>query len=64
MKFLLQKIIDQEFEEGHEYRLDKKSLVRLIDRLVKEGQIKSIKTMIECGTGLKEVRHFVHSVIK
>ncbi|KAI0233752.1 General transcription factor 3C polypeptide 1 [Lamellibrachia satsuma] len=49
------KIIDQEFEEGHEYRLDKKSLIRLIDRLVKEGQIKSIKTMIECGSGLKEL---------
>ena len=59
MTCLLQKIIDQEFQEGHEYRIDKKSLMRLIERLVREGQLKAVRTVIESSHGLKEVSHLV-----
>ena len=54
--FLLQKrIIDEEIEEGYKYKIDKKSMIRLIERLARSGQLQSIKTMVEVGGEMKQV---------
>ncbi len=45
--FFFQKIIEEEAKEGFKFRMDKKSLLRLIRRLEKDGQIRSLKTIIK-----------------
>ena len=52
------KIIDAEEEEGIKTRFDKKSMNRIIDRLVKEGKLKSLKPKVKVGNEEKEVVFF------
>ena len=44
--------------QGVQGRLDKKSLMRIIQRLATQGQIKSIKTLLKFGSEEKEL-HFL-----
>ena len=54
--YIQKRIIDEEALEGVKGRLDKKSLMRIIQRLATQGQIKSIKTLLKFGKEEKEVR--------
>ncbi len=44
-----------EEQEGMKTRFDKKSLMRIVDRLASKGKIKSFKTFIKCGSEQKQV---------
>lgn len=52
------KIIEAEEEEGIKTRFDKKSMNRIIDRLIKEGKLKSLKPKVRVGNEEKEVIFF------
>ena len=53
--FLQKRIVDVESKEGYNYRIDKKSMVRLIERLASGGQLRSIKNTIQVGEETKTV---------
>ena len=53
----MQAIQAEEGKEGIEAKVDRKSVLRLVDRLARDGQIKSIKSIISVpGNKQKEVR--------
>ena len=50
--FLLQKrIVEEETKEGYHFRIDKKSMVRLIERLDRGKQLRSLRNTIDLGGG-------------
>lgn len=55
--FGLQMIIDEEIQEGYNSKVDKRSMCRIIDRLVADGSIKSYKTQLRMGDKVKVVRN-------
>ncbi|XP_014666559.1 PREDICTED: general transcription factor 3C polypeptide 1-like [Priapulus caudatus] len=52
--FILQKLImEEELKEGYTCKVDKKSMYRIINRLVADGSIKSYKTQLRMGNRVK-----------
>ena len=51
-------INDEEEQEGHKYTIDRKSVMRILDKLMKDGHVRIMKVKLT-GHGREKILHFI-----